>query len=179
MIICIDPGHGGKDPGAIGRDPFTLWESDLVWSIAVATYTLLPATNEVFLSRGQSEYVSLSDRVRAANDGAANIFVSIHANASNDASANGFEVWHSGSGAGARLALCVLDRVSIATSCDGMKNRGIKAGNFTVLTRTNMPAVLVECGFMTNPLDLMTMATARYQKSIAEAICGAVSSFGG
>ncbi|MCF6334447.1 MAG: N-acetylmuramoyl-L-alanine amidase [Spirochaetales bacterium] len=105
--IIIDPGHGGKDPGAVGRfhlddGQFELKEKDVVLSVAMNVAERLKSTysdKQVILTRSTDEFISLEQRTVIANsielgENEAIIFVSVHANASLNPRANGFEVWY-------------------------------------------------------------------------------------
>jgi len=105
--IIIDPGHGGKDPGAIGHHIFTgkpvvLKEKDVVLTVAKGLYSLLRARypeKEIILTRHTDKYITLEGRTQIANrvslkKNEAMIFISIHANASLNPHSKGFEIWY-------------------------------------------------------------------------------------
>ncbi len=105
--IFIDPGHGGRDPGAIGRHTvdgslFEIHEKDIVLDVGVRLYTLLRASypdRQIILSRVEDSYLTLEERTNMANDmvvadNEVVLFVSLHANASLNTRATGFEVWY-------------------------------------------------------------------------------------
>jgi len=79
-VVVIDPGHGGKDPGAMGPDG--LQEKDIVLGIALLLADSLRATTDlkIVLTRSKDEFIALADRTRMANDSSANLFLSIHCN---------------------------------------------------------------------------------------------------
>ena len=158
MKICIDPGHGGSDPGAIGTAPtaagepaITLKECDFTLDVAL----LLEAEfarcgHSVLLTRRRDRSLKLDARAAHANRHAADLFISIHANAAANPAAEGIEVFHfPGSAAGTSLADRIMRR--LAAAFPGHVNRGVKPADFAVLRLTDMPAVLVECEFLTNP----------------------------
>ncbi|MFA4990185.1 MAG: N-acetylmuramoyl-L-alanine amidase [Candidatus Omnitrophota bacterium] len=90
--VVLDPGHGGKDPGAIGRTG--LREKEVNLDIAKRLALLLRAQGvEVVMTRNSDRYIPLADRVRISNNSGADFFVSIHANANRVKSLNGFEVY--------------------------------------------------------------------------------------
>jgi len=154
--IVIDPGHGGKDPGAVYAG---YKEKDIVLPIALYLGGFLSYTpHEVNLkincvyTRTADVYVPLKDRVFIANSIKADAFISIHVNASPKHNAKGEEIWiYPSSIKSAKLA------DSIATYIDEIvpgKFRGIKEGNFYVLrklAKTEMPAALIEVGFIDSP----------------------------
>ena len=92
-VVVIDPGHGGKDPGAIG--PSGLQEKEVVLDICKRLASLLQTRLglKVILTREDDTFISLSGRTKMANAEGADLFVSVHANASNKRSANGFETY--------------------------------------------------------------------------------------
>ncbi|MHA1396122.1 MAG: N-acetylmuramoyl-L-alanine amidase family protein [Candidatus Heimdallarchaeaceae archaeon] len=145
--IVIDPGHGGKDPGAVYAG---YKEKDIVLPIALYLGGFLSNMVNCIYTRTADIYVPLRDRVFIANSVKADAFVSIHVNASPKHNAKGEEIWiYPGSIKSAKLA------DNIATFIDEIvpgKFRGIKEGNFYVLRKTKMPAVLIEVGFIDNPL---------------------------
>jgi N-acetylmuramoyl-L-alanine amidase len=93
--IVLDPGHGGKDPGAVGRH-LNLKEKDIVLKIAKKTKKLLKENLdvEIFLTREDDKFVSLADRTEFANKHQADLFVSIHCNAAYNTHSHGTEVYY-------------------------------------------------------------------------------------
>jgi N-acetylmuramoyl-L-alanine amidase len=163
--IYIDQGHNpsGFNTGAEGNG---FYEQDITYDIGVRLYDLL-RTNpnfEVKLSRpapttilGTSNSSSLTTRVRDANAWGADIFLSLHTNASDNRAATGTEalIYSETSEVARGLAEDILEELTQAT---GLRNRGvIERPGLYVLRRTNMPAVLVEMGFITNPRDAELM----------------------
>lgn len=158
--IYIDPGHGGNDPGAV-NSTFGTQEDDrvLFTSLAFRDYLLQDTANasgggnwEVRLSRTTDTTVGLTARATDANTWGAARFLSIHQNAFNQ-SANGTETFSASLNAtsvGFQLSTLVQEEAIIAWN---RVNRGTKQGNFTVLTATNMPAILTEMGFVDSPTD--------------------------
>lgn len=158
MKICIDPGHGGTDPGAIGTAPaaasapaITLKECDFTLDVALLLEAeLAQRGHSVLLTRRRDRSLKLDARAAHANRHAADLFISIHANAAANPAAEGIEVYHfPGSAAGKSLAHRIMQR--LAAAFPGHVNRGVKPADFAVLRLTDMPAVLVECEFLTNP----------------------------
>jgi N-acetylmuramoyl-L-alanine amidase len=174
MKVCIDPGHGGTDPGAIGEDPFVLKEKDVNLSISLFLKKELETKGHtVFLTRDTDIDVSLSARAKFANQKDADIFISIHCNSFANNSAEGIETWiFSGSNAGRKLAEPV--QKSLAATFPNHKDRGIKEANFQVLRETKMPAILIECEFISNPTKLKFLADKDNQAKIAQAIALAI-----
>lgn len=148
--VFIDPGHGGKDPGALGNG---LQEKNINLSVALRVGDILKRHGiEVEYSRTTDVFVELRDRAKKANDNSADIFVSIHVNSFNNSVAQGVETFsYTGNAKGAQLAKSIQD--SLIRDKLYTRNRGIKTANFAVLRLTKMPAALVELGFITNPED--------------------------
>lgn len=148
--VFLDPGHGGKNPGALGNG---LREKDINLSVALKIGNILKNHGvNVGYSRTTDVFLELADRASKANNFGANLFVSIHCNAFSDTSAKGVETYsYPGSGTGAKLAKAIQD--SIIASGAYTANRGTKTANFAVLRLTNMPAALVELAFITNSQD--------------------------
>ena len=155
--VMVDPGHGGKDPGAIGRDPFTVKECDIVWCVSALLRDSLQRVGlKVATTRRQGEYISLGERASRANSWPADCFVSIHCNASTNYRAHGIEVLHYGSPGGKLLAECTLAQLDAEPpSGSTIRIRGLKERpGLAVLRKTKMPACLVELPFVSNPGNL-------------------------
>lgn len=166
--ICIDGGHGGRDPGAANG---TYKEKHAALGIMLELGLLLYRGGyEVYYTRTNDTYVSLPDRCTISNKAKADAFVSIHLNASSSASAVGIETWrYSGVGDKTKqLAEAVQNNLIEAT---GAKNRGVKVTDtLYVLKHTKATAVLVECGFISNATECKKLFTTDYQRTIAKAI---------
>jgi len=175
--VVIDPGHGGKDPGAIGIGG--LEEKNITLPIAQMVY--LKSLNDpqlrVVLTRRDDEYSSPADRILAANRLGADLYVSIHANAFSSASVSGIETFvhetRSASSASYRLAEMLQQHVVSAT---GALDRGVKWEPLFI-RRATMPAALVETGFITNPYEAKALQSISYQSKIADAILAAIREF--
>lgn len=162
--IYIDQGHNPENPNA-GAEGNGLREQDITYRIGIALAELLRQNGdfEVRLSRptptatlGSSNATSLRARVDDANEWGADAFISIHTNASDNASATGVEAFaYSKPSVAFNLGSTILSSLSDAT---GLRNRGMKTRpGLYVLRRTQMPSVLVEVGFITNPGDATLM----------------------
>lgn len=169
--ICIDAGHGGKDPGACAGG---VREKDIALDVAKKIRAHLQAVGYgVILTREQDKFVSLGNRAAEANMWGADLFVSVHCNSAPNSSANGMEVYvHTSRGADStRAAHAIYDRLLPAS---GLKGRGVKANNYAVLRETAMPAVLVELGFISNPSDCAKLVSEEWQERAAEAIAAGI-----
>jgi N-acetylmuramoyl-L-alanine amidase len=174
-VICIDPGHGGRDPGAPGTlagNPRRYESADnLQMSLRVAEL-LRERGHTVILTRAEDMYLSLEARRRIALEAKADIFVSLHRNSYTDASAKGIEIWVRGklySGA----ACEVLEELA---KTPNQANRGVKIGNYAVLYNTPMPAMLIELGFISNAKDneLFNQHFEAYATAIARGLLAAL-----
>ncbi len=179
MKICVDAGHGGSDPGAIGTQPMRLEEKTFNLVTALVLERLLEERGHwVVMTRRQDRALSLGARAGFANRLEAELFVSIHANAAASATPEGMEVFHfPGSTRGEAAAREILQ--SMHDRLPGHQDRGTKEANFSVLRLTYMPAVLVECEFLTAPHQLEFLANPENQLAIAEAIALGIDSWSG
>ena len=169
--ICIDAGHGGKDPGACAGG---IREKDIALDVAKKIRAHLQAVGYgVILTREQDKFVSLGNRAAEANMWGADLFVSVHCNSASNASANGMEVYvHTSRGADStRAAHAIYDRLLPAS---GLRGRGVKAKDLAVLRETAMPAVLIELGFISNDGDRAKLVSEEWQKCAAEAIAAGI-----
>lgn len=151
-MIIIDPGHGGRDPGAIG--PTGLRESDV--NLTLAFYLQSALGGRPFLTRSADNFVSLTDRAGWMDN--ADAFISLHCNAAENPRAQGFEIYTSPGDTGAdKLASKIFQTVVNSSTpqrrfrsewSDGDED---KEAAFYVLTHTPMPAVLIEVAFISNP----------------------------
>ncbi len=148
--IAYDCGHGGMDPGAIGASG--AYEKDYNRRIGDAIMMKLRENGaEVIDVRPGDAYIELSERCRIVNEVESDIFISGHHNGSDNPEARGIEIYHfAGSVKGKALAEAIHRQIAPAS---GLKDRGVKEANFQVLRDTNMPAVLIEFGFITNVED--------------------------
>jgi N-acetylmuramoyl-L-alanine amidase len=162
--IYIDQGHNPVNPNA-GAEGNGLREQDLVYTIGQELAERLRADPnfEVRLSRptlqtqlGTSTATSLAARVNEANRWGADYFISLHTNAASNASASGSEAYVYARGTPAfGFATDILDNLTAVT---GLRDRGVQARpGLYVLRKTQMPATLVELGFITNPGDAALM----------------------
>jgi N-acetylmuramoyl-L-alanine amidase len=169
-IVVIDPGHGGKDSGAVGIGG--LQEKNVVLPIGQRVAAILEQNGvNAILTRNSDTFVSLPGIVDIATRSNATLFVSIHANAvGNRPDVNGLEVYYYDGGYG----LAEVVRRSILQNIDTIKDRGTRKARFYVLRKSSMPSILVETGYMTGREDNPRLATTEYQNRMAEAIARGV-----
>ena len=209
--IIIDPGHGGKDPGALGRG--TLQEKAVVLSISEKLRKILTQKGyTVLMTRDTNRYIPLKQRTAFATQRKADLFLSIHANASENPKAKGIETYYlsvtstdkaaeaiaarenadsgysiqeletllkgiiqkSKSEDSKRLARHVQQALVQTT---GAVDRGVKHARFVVLIGTNVPAILIETGFVSNPIEGHKLTTQAYQHKVATAIAQGIEMF--
>jgi N-acetylmuramoyl-L-alanine amidase len=178
MRVCVDAGHGGADPGAIGTVPFRLEEKHVNLDIALLLAKELESRGHwVVMTRRRDRSVSLEGRARFANRLRAEFFVSVHANAAGTAAMRGMEIFHfPGFAPSRRCAEAVLN--ALLAAFPRHKNRGVKEANFAVLRLTNMPAILIETEFLTNPTQLQFLALPENQHLLAAAIANGIEAVG-
>lgn len=213
IIVAIDAGHGGEDPGASG--PKKLREKEVVLKIARKLESRLAQTTgfKPVMIRDGDYYVSLRGRRELARKAQADLFVSIHADAFDQASANGASVYAlSTRGATSTAAQYLADRENAADLVGGVRlsdkddvlagvltdlsmtatldtslslgrevleevdkiaklhKRKVEQAGFAVLKSPDIPSILVETGFISNPGEAQKLATASYQDKMARAI---------
>lgn len=172
MKICLDPGHGGNDTGAVG--PTGLTESSVALTISQYLAAELGRFGvSVRLTRESDVYVSLGARCGVANLWTADYFVSVHLN-SNGSTATGIETLYK-TDKGKAIAKPIQNAMIEAT---GDRDRGlVYRDDLYVLNGTKMPAVLVETGFISNPEFEAKFKADDYRKLIAGAIASGIAQF--
>ncbi|HEY9887113.1 MAG TPA: N-acetylmuramoyl-L-alanine amidase [Candidatus Obscuribacterales bacterium] len=167
VLVAIDPGHGGRDPGAVGIGG--LQEKNVVFPVSTRVAQLLrEAGVDVVMTRTDDRTLDLEPRVDIANRANATIFLSIHANAISLSrpDVNGVETYYY-SESGRRLASTIHASVLPAS---GLGDRGVKQARFYVLRNTAMPAALLELGFVTGATDVTKLRDPAWQERVAQAI---------
>lgn len=165
IVVMIDPGHGGKDPGAIGIGG--LQEKNVILPISLRIAELLEEKGiQALLTRDSDYFVDLQPRVDLAERANADLFVSIHANALlARPDVSGLETYYFDSGN--RLAQTIHNNVLQNVN---VRDRRVRKARFYVLRKSSMPAVLVEVGFVTGREDAAKLKTSAHQNQLAEAI---------
>lgn len=173
-IIVIDPGHGGKDPGAVGGN--RLYESVTNLAISKKLRDMLGDTYDVRLTRDGDIYVPLKTRARMSDSWKADIFISIHCNAAVNPKANGIETLHYPSSIrGKKLSEDIYAGLILTT---GRRGRGVKPrGNLTVLSATDAPACLIECGFVSNLEEEKLLRLDSYHELLCRGVKVGVDSY--
>ena len=215
--ILIDPGHGGKDPGAfdtvtVNGKKVTLKEKDINLAVGKLLYQRLKTAypeKKIQMTRSTDIFLSLAQRTEIANaikleKNEAILYVSVHVNASLDKKASGYEVWYLSPG----YRRNVIDKNSVDDKelytvmnsmmeeeyttesiliakfiMDGLQvgsqssSRGIKAEEWFVVRNSNMPAVLIELGFVTNQKEAALLATDSYKQKLSLGIFNGLAAF--
>jgi N-acetylmuramoyl-L-alanine amidase len=208
--IVIDPGHGGKDPGAIGKRG--LKEKDVTFKLSKMLKKELQKKldSKIILTRDKDAYIPLDERTAIANMRQADLFISIHVNASVNRKATGVETYYLDY-AHDKEAMRVASRENFASTEEmgdvlkfilkdlersgnriessglatyvqeslssslrkkyrGIKSNGVKGAPFYVLLNSNMPSILVEVSFISNPRDERRLRDERYLQGIIKGI---------
>lgn len=179
--IVIDPGHGGGDPGVVVPDGPLRWtEADLAFDLATRLEGRLAAAGmRVHLTRGPAPAASLADRDRAqlANTLGADLLISVHIDGHPSPAADGVATYHYGaangvtSTVGERLAGLVQREIVARTD---MRSCQTHAKSWELLRLTRMPAVRVDVGYLTSPVDRQRLIDPLFRDRVVEAIVAAV-----
>jgi N-acetylmuramoyl-L-alanine amidase len=213
FIIAIDPGHGGRDPGAIGKKG-TL-EKDVTLALAKKLKNIINRAPgfKVILTRESDQYVVLRNRVKKARDNRADLFISLHADSFRSARVEGASVYAlSLSGASSEaarriaekenasdliggisladkddlIASVLLDLSQTATIQDSLdfgsdvlsnlskisklNNKQVQQAGFAVLKAPDMPSILIETAFLSNPKEERKLRSSKHQHKLAKAV---------
>ncbi len=180
--VCIDPGHGGKDPGAMSR--WGLAEKEVVLATALLLAAELRERKfDVVLTRERDVFIELEDRPAVASRRGADLFVSIHANAMRDASYRGLEIfywygsWGAASPAVRREGVELAQAIRRACERAGLRVRSMRGADYKVLRYSKVPATLVEIGFLTNRAEEQALRTTAYRQRVARAIADGIAAY--
>jgi N-acetylmuramoyl-L-alanine amidase len=219
FVIAIDPGHGGRDPGAIGKRGTR--EKDIALAVGKKMKALVNRTPgyKAILTRDADRYVSLRHRVKKARQAEADIFVSLHADAFHKSHVKGASVYalslRGASSEHARLAAnkenasdliggislddkddmirsVLLDLSQTATIQDSLElgsdvlsqiskvsrlnNKKVQQAGFAVLKAPDMPSILIETAFLSNPSEEQKLRSPKHQHKLAKAVFSGVQS---
>lgn len=195
--VVLDAGHGGKDPGAVGRSG--IQEKDLALDIALRTAAHLRANGlKVAMTRDRDHFWTLQDRPFLAARGGGDLFVSIHLNATASRSVQGVETFataaeHYPPTAESRLTgkypavpnnrfnhsngILAHQIQRMLVGITRADDRGVKRARFHVLRESAMPSALVECGFLSNPQEEQKLATPAYREAVAQGIAQGILNY--
>lgn len=173
--IILDAGHGGSDGGTqADSNRSDVVEKDVNLAVVLRMKTLLEENGlEVVLTRESDETLSLDERVRIANTNEADLFVSIHCNFfEDDSSVSGLECYYcKGSENGMRYAEKILEKIGTGGK---VETRNAKESNFYVLKNTDIPAVLVELGYLSNTRESQLLSEKEYQETLTEELVNGI-----
>jgi N-acetylmuramoyl-L-alanine amidase len=168
-VVVIDAGHGGFDRGGIPGQRVA--EKTMNLDVAQRLKAILTAYGyRVVMTRDSDVFVPLPTRVAIANSYPNGIFVCVHFNSATRSGANGIETYFYSRES---LPLASAIHVNVAGGAPSA-NRGVRRRGYFVLRRTRIPAVLVECGFLTNPSEAQYALSASYRQNLAEEIARGV-----
>lgn len=218
FVIVIDPGHGGKDPGAVSKDG-VLKEKDLTLKISNRIKRYLEKRLRgitVALTRTDDRFLSLTERTTFANSLNADLFISVHCNSATDTTSKGIETFYLSKASSPRAmrvaarengipltkmsdldaTLLDLTMISKKTESDRLANavhkslarsltrqlprvrdRGVKRAPFYVLLGAKMPAILVECAFISNDRDRDKLTSPEHLDCIANGVVRGASEY--
>jgi N-acetylmuramoyl-L-alanine amidase len=173
--IAVDPGHGGGDPGFTYGETT---EADLVFDIASRIEGRLAAAGAtVYLTRGRHQSPSVAERTAFANAAGADLFLSLHVDAHGSEHARGVSSFYYGTGSGPSSTVgeqfANLARREIIART-GMLDLGSHPKTWDLLRMSRMPAVRVDCGYLSHPVDRLLLLDARLRSTIAQAVLAAV-----
>lgn len=170
-FVVIDPGHGGGDHGAIRGG---ISEKDITLDVSKRVRDLLEKKGyEVFMTREIDETVSLQERVEISENLVPDMFVSIHVNSSNSDSPNGLETHYYKDNS---LILAKTVHASMLNHVQA-NNRGLFKSKFYVINHTTAPAILLEIGFMSNPIERVQLITDFRKQATAKAIAEGIDDY--
>ncbi|MFT7826720.1 N-acetylmuramoyl-L-alanine amidase, partial [Priestia megaterium] len=165
-IIVVDAGHGGYDPGTSGKSSI---EKNLALTTAKLVASRLANSGaNVFMTRSNDTFISLSGRVDVSEAKHADAFISIHYNASTSSSANGIASFYYSESKDKELAKYIQE--SMAENAPSMKDMGVRFGDYYVTRENNQRAVLLELGFLSNAHDEQIVSSNAYQQQISTGI---------
>jgi len=211
FVIVLDPGHGGKDPGAVSQDGL-IKEKDLTLDIAMKLKAKIESAlpnSAVALTRNKDMFLTLEDRAFVANSMKADLFLSIHCNSDAEPDAEGIETYFLSKSDSKKAMLAavrenetplaemtdfenaLIDHIATSKTTESVKlattvhdqvmrklgltagvgrDRGVKAAPLYVLLGAKMPAIMVECGFISNTSDKNKLTSPGYRDSIANGL---------
>ncbi len=194
-VVVLDPGHGGRDSGAIGRR--RVYEKKVVLDLAKRIRKRLQASGiKVYLTREGDQSLTLSSRSAKARKWKADLFVSIHANSAQNRSAKGIETYvltspgyPSTTSGSVKQTVYSGNKHDAASSIIGHYvqkgliakvkgvDRGVRRARFDVIKKSPCPAVLVECGFLSNKVEEELMLDMKHHDKIAEGIAQGILTY--
>ena len=179
LIVVIDPGHGGKDPGKIGS--FGTLEKDINLQIALYLKEILEVQDihvimtrkedkELTTNENNRKMADMKERIKLIEESNADLVISIHQNSYTTPEVYGAQCfYHTDSAKGKQLAAIIQNQIIASTN--QTKIREIKSNNdYYLLKNSPVPTIIVECGFLSNPEEEQLLLTEDYQRKMAWAI---------
>ncbi len=219
VVVVIDPGHGGKDPGAVSAET-GVREKDVALAISQRLRQNLQSRYKVVMTRDSDIYIPLKERVELARRHKADLFISIHADAASSQSSGSSVYMLSLSGASSQLgkqleksentvdmkwgnesgkryddelqamllniqqegtqesSQLLAERVLTALGqVNNLSRREVEMANFVVLRAPDVPSILVETAFISNPSEAQLLATPDYQQKLADSLARGIDQF--
>jgi N-acetylmuramoyl-L-alanine amidase len=182
MLIIIDPGHGGKDSGAIGSEHTSseIYEKDINLDVATRLSAILSEAGvQTYSIRTNDIYMGLYERPSMANSLNGDLYVSIHVNSSDSSRPNGIEtLYYTKSNEADYLIkskhMAEIAQANLSESL-GLANRGyMQKADYAVLNKTMMPAIIIEGGFLSNSHDKAIIRTDAYRENYAVAVARSI-----
>jgi len=174
-LIGIDPGHGGRDPGAVGRK-LGLQEKVVTLDIARTVSDRLKEKGfPVVMSRNEDRYVPLGQRVQRFNSAGVKLVVSIHINSARLGEASYMSAFVVRRGGNAERAANIL--LPLLVKEMGWPNGGVREADFYILQRTTAPAVLLENGFISNGDQELALSQPGTRERLAGAIAEGIEAY--
>lgn len=177
--VVLDPGHGGNDPGKVGAN--SVKEKDVNLQIAMKTKKLLEKEGvRVIMTRDKDQDLAgdsdhnrrvqdMKARVKLINDAMPVLTVSIHQNSYQDPSVKGAQVFYYSHSKEAERAAEILKQALLTVEESGTREKKA-ADSYYLLKKTEVPVVIVECGFLSNPEEAKRLTDSAYQKELAKAV---------
>ncbi|MBS5386168.1 MAG: N-acetylmuramoyl-L-alanine amidase [Clostridiales bacterium] len=180
-LVIVDAGHGGQDPGKIGVNDAL--EKDVNLSIAIYLKEYLEKRDvQVLMTREDGERLvnsqsgDLKERVKLINENSPDLTVSIHQNSYHEASVHGAQAFYFTHSKEAKTAAEIIQKAIKTADTEG--SREAKANDtYYLLKKTEVPVVIMECGFLSNYEEAEKLVTEEYQKELAEAIADGVMEY--
>lgn len=170
-VIVIDPGHGGSDVGATRNG---IYEKNITLDVSKKVVDLLRKKGyQVYMTRDKDETVSLQDRVAISENISPDVFVSIHVNSSNSDSPTGLETHYYKDNS---LTLAKNVHASLLNHVNS-KDRGLFKSKFYVINHTTAPAILVEIGFISSPIERAQLVSESRKQATAKAITEGIDDY--
>lgn len=177
IVIVVDPGHGGEDPGKVGVND--VLEKDLNLQLSKKVQTLLEDAGIKIVMTREDDNVptakkeDLEQRIKLINDTKPTLALCIHQNSYPDPTIKGAQVFYYTPSEEAKEAASIVQEE--LRTVDPTNTRAIKANDtYYMLKNTEVPTIIVECGFLTNPEEAEKLTQEEYQDQLAKAICEGV-----